>query len=293
LPDFKLKAQVFSSAQEIGEVREPVRYGTVTVDAPRATGSATTQEYGRLNDEVRRLLDFKKGNVRGRNRTPCPACATLIDINANKCPHCASEIADHTKNVRRQLSALDHITAELDKVHSSYLECREEEAAMQPLAERVRRAISAPQAAAGIKTVLPAFLLFFAFVATLRILGNGLLFWAGSIAGGVVGYSVLKKSTYRYYVTVDLYRAALIVGLVILMSGAISAPQSGWPFSLGNRVEVVQPLANIRESATTDSDVVITATQGEKLKIVERQGSWYRVEKNGQTGWIHSSLVRE
>lgn len=293
MPDFKLKARVCSTAQQIGEDRQPVRYRTVTVDAPRATGSATTQEYGRLNDEVRRLLDFKKGNVRGRNRTPCPACATPIDINANKCPHCASEIADHTKNVRRKLTALDQITAELDKLHSSYIECREEEAAMQPLAERVRRVISAPQAAAGIKTVLPSFLLFFAFVATLRILGSGLLFWAGSIAGGVVAYSVLKKSTYRYYVTVDLYRAALIVGLVIMMSGAISAPGPGWSFSFADRVEVVQPLANIRESATTDSDVVITATQGEKLKIVERQGSWYRVEKNGRTGWIHSSLVKE
>lgn len=265
----------------------------MTVDASRTTASATTQEYGRLNDEVRRLLDFKKGNVRGRNRTPCPACATPIDINANKCPHCASEIADHTRNVRQQLGALDRITAELDKLHSSYIECREEESAMQPLVERVRRALSGPQAAAGIKTVLPSFLLFFAFVATLRIIGNGLLFWAGSIAAGVVAYSLLKKSGYRYYVTIDLYRAALIVGLVIVMSGAISSPQSGWSFSWAERVEVVQPLANIRESATTDSRVVTTANQGDKLKLVERQGSWYRVEKNGQTGWIHSSLVKE
>ncbi len=265
----------------------------MTVDAPHMTGSTTTQEYGRLNDEVRRLLDFKKSNVRGRDRTPCPACATPVDMNANKCPHCASEIADHTKNVRHQLSALDHITAELDKLHSSYIECREEEAAMQPLVERVRRAISGPQATAGIKIVLPSFLLFFAFVATLRIIGNGLLFWAGSIAAGVVAYSVLKKSTYRYYVTVDLYRAVLIIGLVIMMSGAISAPQSGWSFFSTDRVEVVSPLANIRASATTDSRVVTTASQGEKLTFLEKQGSWYQVRKNGQTGWIHASLVKD
>lgn len=264
----------------------------MTVDAPGISGRTTTQEYGRLNDEVRRLLDFKKTNVKGRNRTPCPACATPVDIKANKCPHCASEIADHTENVRHQLGALDQITAELDKLHTSYIECREEEAAMQPLAERVRRAISGPQATAGIKTVLPAFLLFFAFVATLRIIGNGLLFWAGSIAGGVVAYSVLKKSAYRYYVTVDLYRAALIMGLVIMMSGAVSAPQSGWSF-FANRVEVVRPLANIRESATTDSRVVTTASQGEKLTLVEKQGSWYQVKKNGQTGWVHASLVKD
>lgn len=265
----------------------------MTVDAPRTTGSAATQEYGRLNDEVRRLLDFKKGNVRGRNRTPCPACATPVDINANKCPHCASEIVDHTRNVREQLAALDRITAELDKLHRSYVECREEEAAMQPLVERVRRAISGPRATEGFKILLPSFLLFFAFVATLRIIGNSLLLWAGAIAGGVVAYSLLKKSTYRYYVTVDLYRTILIVGLVIMMSGAIPAPQSGWSLFPGSRVEVVSTLANIRESATTESRVVVTASQGDKLTVLEKQGSWYKVKKDGQAGWIHTSLVNE
>lgn len=265
---------------------------TVTVDAPRSVGSTSTREYGHLNDEVRRLLDFKKSNVKGRNRTPCPACATPVDINANKCPHCATDIADHTRNVRDQLTALDRITEELDRLHSSFIECREEEAAMQPLVERVRRAISGPQARVGIKTVLPAFLLFFAFIATLRVIGNGPLFWIGSIAAGVVAYSVLERSRLRHYVTVDLYRAVLILGLIVMMSGAISAPSSGWSL-FADRVEVVRPLANIRASATTDSRVVATATQGDKLTVLEKQGSWYRVKKNGQTGWIHSSLVED
>ncbi|MEE9270024.1 MAG: SH3 domain-containing protein [Candidatus Krumholzibacteria bacterium] len=266
----------------------------MTVDTPTMTDPTTTSEYARLNDQVRRLLDFKKSNVKGRNRTPCPECATAVDINANKCPQCASDIADHTANVRAHLAELDIITNELDQLHSKYMEYRQEEAAMQPLGERLRRVISAPQMAAGFKTVLPSFLLFFAFIATLRIIGNGPLFWAGSIAAGFVAYSLLKKSAFTHYVTVELYRAALIVGLIIMMSGAAAAPLSGWSMFSGNSVKVVRPVANIRESATTDSRIVTTANQGDKLTVLERRGAWYKVKtSNGQTGWVYSSLVKD
>jgi len=266
----------------------------MTVDTPTMTGSTTTQEYARLNDEVRRLLDFKKSSVRGRNRTPCPECATPVDINANKCPQCASDIAEHTANVRQHLAELNEITTELDQLHNRYMEYREEEAAMQPLREKVRRMISGPQMAAGFKTVLPSFLLFFAFIATLRIIGNGPLFWAGSLAAGFVAYSLLKKSAFRYYVTVDLYRAALVVGLVVMMSGAASVPLSGWSMFSTDRVEVVRPVANIRESATTDSRIVATANDGDKLTVLEKRGDWYKVKTgDGQTGWVYSSLVKD
>ena len=254
----------------------------------------STEDYARLNEEVKRLLDFKKSNVRGRSRTPCPECATAIDVQANKCPQCGSEVAAHTARVREHLAELEETTAEIERLHRRYMEYREEESAMQPIVERVRRIVSDPQMADGFKTVLPAFLLFFAFLATLRILGNGPLFWAGSIAGGVVAYSILKKTSYKHYATVELYRAVLIVGLLILMSGAIRVPLSGWSIASGNRVEVVRPLANIRESASTDSRIVVTAKAGDKLTVLEKQAEWYRVKTaDGQSGWLHSSLVAD
>ena len=266
----------------------------MTVDTPTMTHSTTTQEYARLNDEVRRLLDFKKSSVRGRNRTPCPECATPVDINANKCPQCASDIAEHTANVRQHLAELNEITAELDQLHNRYMEYREEETAMQPLREKVRRVISGPQMAAGFKTVLPSFLLFFAFIATLRIIGHGPLFWAGSLAGASVAYSLLKKSSYKYYVTVEVYRAALIVGLIVMMSGATAVPLSGWSMFSTDRVEVIQPVANIRESPTTESQIVTTVSKGDKLTVVEKRGAWYQVKtKDGQTGWVYASLVKD
>ncbi len=266
----------------------------MNVDRPTTTSKTTTQEYARLNDKVRHLLDFKKSNVKGRNRTPCPECATPVDINAKKCPQCASDIAGHTANVRQHLAELDEHTAELDQLHNRYIEYREEEAAMRPFLEKIRRVVSGPQMAAGFNTVLPSFLLFFAFIATLRIIGNGPLFWAGSIAGGFVAYSVLKKSSYKYYVSVELYRAVLIVGLIIIMSGAIAAPLSGWSVFSTDRVEVIRPVANIRASATTDARIVSTASRGDKLTVIEKQGAWYQVKtKDGQTGWVYAPLVKD
>jgi len=59
-------------------------------------------------------------------------------------------------------------------------------------------------------------------------------------------------------------------------------------------VEVVRPVANIRESATTDSQIVATANDGDKLTVLERRGAWYKVKtSDGQTGWVYSSLVKD
>ena len=265
----------------------------MTVEGRTSESHTSPMDYARLNDEVRRLLEFKKSNMKGRNRTPCPECATPVDINANKCPHCASEIAAHTENVRQHLAELDEIKAELDQLHIRFMEYREEEAAMQPLLQRCRRMFSGPQMAVGLKTVLPAFLLFFAFLAALRIIGNGPLFWAGLVGGSFVAFSLLNKSSYSHYVTVELYRAVLIIGLIVMMTGATAIPLSDWTSFSTDRVEVIRPTANIRESATTESRIVSTARQGDKLTVVERQGTWYQVKtKDGKTGWVYAALVK-
>jgi len=250
-------------------------------------------DYARLNEEVRRLLDFKRANVKGRNRTPCPECATVVDVNANKCPQCASEIAEHTENVRQHLAELEEIKTELDQLHVRFMEYREEEASMQPMLERCRRMFSGPQMATGLKTVLPAFLVFFAFLTVLRLSGNGLLFWVGLAGGGVVAYSLLKMSSYKHYVTVELYRGILVVGAIVMMTGSVAIPMPDWSGLTRDRVEVIRPTANIRASASTESSVVSTASQGEKLTVVERQGSWIQVKtESGDTGWIYASLVK-
>jgi hypothetical protein len=38
----------------------------------------TISDYTSLNAEAKRLLDFKKKNIKKHNQSPCPECATLI-----------------------------------------------------------------------------------------------------------------------------------------------------------------------------------------------------------------------
>ncbi len=66
-----------------------------------------------LDVEAKKLLDFKKQHIKKNDLTPCPQCATLVNINANKCPQCTSEISEHTKHVREQLDRLTQVTAQL------------------------------------------------------------------------------------------------------------------------------------------------------------------------------------
>ena len=58
-------------------------------------------------------------------------------------------------------------------------------------------------------------------------------------------------------------------------------------------VEVQSSAVNIREAGTTSSNIISTAQRGEKLKMIDKSGSWYKVEtESGTTGWVHASLVK-
>jgi len=260
------------------------------------TRQQTIREYTSLNAEAKRLLDFKKENVKKRNQVPCPECATLIQISANKCAHCGSDIGDHTTQIREELGKLREITAELHELHNSYMECYEEESAARPFWERVKGSFSEPRMREDLKTILPSFVLFFVLIAALRVTDNGPLFWGITLPSGFIAYLLLKKSNFRRYVTIDLYRAALVVGLIIVISGAATLSLPVWSDADAsfNSVEVQRPVANIRESATTDSRILTTASQGDKLEVIGRQGAWYNIKTtDGQTGWVYSSLVKE
>ena len=265
----------------------------MVVETQTPTSLETITEYTNLNAEAKRLLSFKKKNIKKHNQTECPECATLVHINANKCPHCGSDISDKTVEIREELTKLKEITAELHELHNRYMECHEEEAGMRPFWEKVKRLISEPRMREDMKVILPSFLLFFALIVSLRLMGNWPIFWSVSLACGFFAYSLLKKSNFRRYITVDLYRAILIAGLVIVMSGATIGPMPGWTKMSSDSVVVQQPVVNIRESTTTKSRVVTTASQGDKLRVLDQQGSWYKVKTNdGQTGWVYSTLVK-
>ncbi len=57
-------------------------------------------------------------------------------------------------------------------------------------------------------------------------------------------------------------------------------------------VVVATEKANIREAASTTSDVLFTVKHGEVFKIEERKGDWLKVvDANGDGGWIRHDMV--
>lgn len=266
----------------------------MTTDTKTPAPPEAEEEQGSFQEELRRLTEFKKNNVK-KDQTPCPACATYVSIKANKCPHCSTDIAANNALVRESLRRLDEINGELDELHDKHIERHKQETAQRPFTERFTGFFADRQFREHMKVLVPAFFLFFVVITALRVMTSGTLFWSVTVASGFIAYTLLSKSKMRRFVTIDLYRATLVVGLLIVMGSA--APQLGTPLWTAPSiptVEVQRPVVNIRAANSTKSDIIATVQQGEKLNVVEQRGDWYKIETSaGQTGWVFASLVKE
>lgn len=62
----------------------------------------------------------------------------------------------------------------------------------------------------------------------------------------------------------------------------------------GRFVKVIAYDVNIRASASTEASVIGHADYGDQFEVVTSENGWYHVRlDSGQTGWIHSALVKE
>ena len=265
------------------------------MDAAMAQGTDQSQILGA---EAKRLMEFKGQHVKHKDRTPCPQCATLVSIQANKCPQCTSDISQHTAVVREALQKLAEVTNELGRLHRQETELIQQQVEQMPLSKRLHQTFGEARFLQDIKVVLPFLIGLFAAVFFLKHNSSGLIFLLGSAAGAFAVYFLFNKWGLRKYVTLDLYRAVLFCGIVVILSSAQFDSTNFWPqMSVADggrgRVVVQSPVANIRQEPTTKSGVVTRARIGEKLKVLEKQDSWYRVEtKSGSKGWIFASLVK-
>lgn len=250
---------------------------------------------GFLSHEAKRLMEFKKQNIRKNDLTPCPQCATLVKIQAVKCPQCTSDISDHTSRVREELGNLEKVTAELSELHKKEQELFQKEAGEKPFWERIRGFCGDPHFLQDMKIVLPFLILLFGLILFLKNQASGLVFLGGSLGACFVVYFLFEKWSLKKFVTLDLYRTVLLGGLLVILSSATLDSANFWPeFSLleNDVVRVVSTSANIRETPSTSSGIVTTVHSGERLSVLESQGSWFRVRtKDGDTGWVFSNLV--
>ncbi len=75
----------------------------------------------------------------------------------------------------------------------------------------------------------------------------------------------------------------LLMGVIIVVCGTAHA---------GERVSVIKEIANVRALPSTTSDTLWQVEKYHPLQVLEKKGKWYRFRDfEGDTGWIHSSLV--
>ena len=82
----------------------------------------------------------------------------------------------------------------------------------------------------------------------------------------------------------------LLLGLVatIILAGCASMTSKK---EIG-KVWVKVGQANIRSAATVESKIVVTLEKGDKLRVIEKRGSWYKVKlPRKKIGWVHRSVV--
>lgn len=259
------------------------------------TGTTPTRkDANELREEARRLLDFRKHNIHQGNMTPCPECATLVSVSLLECPRCDADISDHVHRVRAELSRLEDIAGELYDFHESQLEHHAEFDPPRPLWATIRSLFSDPNLREELTVVLPSLLVFFTLVATLRVMGNGVLFWSVAVVGGGFSYLLLTKSRMRRYVTLDLYRFALVLFLMLIATTAIIRPMPLWEGLITARVEVTENVANLRSSPSTKGKVMGKILRGDELRVLGREGAWYKVvTEDGRVGWVYSGLVSD
>jgi len=145
------------------------------------------------------------------------------------------------------------------------------------------------------KIVLPFLILLFGLILFLKNQASGLVFLGGSLGACFVVYFLFEKWNLKKFVTLDLYRTVLLGGLLVILSSATLDSANFWPeFSLleNEVVRVVSTSANIRETPSTSSGIVTMVHSGERLSVLESQGSWFKVRtEDGEVGWVYSNLV--
>jgi hypothetical protein len=102
-------------------------------------------ELAPMREEIESLVELIKDKINNDNLTPCPGCNILVDINANTCPHCESNIAANNALMRESIRRLDEIRLELDDQHDLHVENRRDRVRKVGLGERIRRIFAGPR----------------------------------------------------------------------------------------------------------------------------------------------------
>ena len=89
-----------------------------------------------------------------------------------------------------------------------------------------------------------------------------------------------------------LSQLLLIFAVLACSTGSAFAQRSIYNDDPEQKVTVKVKEANLRQEATTKSEIVAKVKEGETFTVLETDGSWYKVETDDAEGWLHKSTVR-
>lgn len=79
-----------------------------------------------------------------------------------------------------------------------------------------------------------------------------------------------------------LYMTLLIVAIIFIYTNITKA----------TTVEITTETLNLREAASTDSNIVAQISQGQECEVLGEEGDWYQVQYGDYTGYISKEYVR-
>ncbi|WP_189645038.1 SH3 domain-containing protein [Priestia megaterium] len=102
--------------------------------------------------------------------------------------------------------------------------------------------------------------------------------------------SVVSKSGSWYKINYN-GRAGYVSSDYVQASGTTTAPTT--PPAESTTYIVTASTLNVRSGAGTNYASIGSVTKGQKLSVVSKSGSWYKINYNGRTGYVSSDYVQD
>jgi hypothetical protein len=92
---------------------------TLVKDEPKAPAKTTdVAKDAARREEIDELLRIKQSRKFDARQMPCPSCNVAVDITANRCPFCESDIAAEAALARETTRRLREVSGEIDVEHA-------------------------------------------------------------------------------------------------------------------------------------------------------------------------------
>ena len=89
------------------------------IESPSAKADSAATKSPDRREEIDELLRIKESRRIDAGRVPCPSCGVVVEMAANHCPFCDSDIAAETALARETTRRLREISGELDVEHAN------------------------------------------------------------------------------------------------------------------------------------------------------------------------------